>query len=188
MLDDKLATLIQTHLQRYPEMDLLDVYKMLHQSVFGPGHAIKNQKVAREWLDRECGLLQPKRGLLLVENVHPDGEIVRIHLRPYLAEGGSLGKLLDGFVQSSKTVHGELHTMAHLWDAFLQMIQPGERFSKQFDERIALLIRQTQHNADWPANHHSPVFDRTYKPAYRVLTLAQAQHVLDQQGIEFTPA
>jgi len=41
---DKLAALITRHVQRYPEIDILDVYKLLHQAVFGPGHAIKKSE------------------------------------------------------------------------------------------------------------------------------------------------
>src|SRR5258705_13932064 len=105
MAAEKVAALIQAHVQRYPEIDILDVYKLLHQAVFGPGHAIvnqKNQKSAREWLERESDLLKPTLDEPLVENIHPDSALVRLHLRPYLAANGKLNKLFDAFVQSSK--------------------------------------------------------------------------------------
>src|SRR5262245_30942035 len=97
MADDssKVSTLILAHMRRYPELEMLDVYKLLHQAVFGPGHAIPSQKAAREWLEREFGLLHPDKARILLESVHPTGEIVRLHLRPYLAAKGNPGKLLD---------------------------------------------------------------------------------------------
>src|SRR5260221_12126626 len=98
----KLVALITAHVQRYTEIDVLDVYKLLHQAVFGPGHAITNQKAAREWLERESEILQPVAAEPLLESVHPEGSIVRLHLRPYLSVNGKLNKLLDALVHSSK--------------------------------------------------------------------------------------
>src|SRR5690242_20431952 len=98
MAVDKVGALIQTHAQRYPEIDILDIYKLLHQAVFGPGHALttsKNKNAAREWLDRESGLLQPGLNEPFVENIHPDGALVRVHLGPYMASHGKLDKLMD---------------------------------------------------------------------------------------------
>src|SRR5260370_41699546 len=107
MADDKVQVLIRTHVHRYSEIDILDIYKLLHQAVFGPGHAIKSIKPAREWLEREAAILQPgPPDQPLVENIHPEHQIVRVHLLPYLAAGGNLGRLLDAFVQSSPARDG----------------------------------------------------------------------------------
>jgi hypothetical protein len=59
MTDEKVAALIRIHIQRYPAIDILDIYKLLHQAVFGPGHAITAVKAAREWLERETETLAP---------------------------------------------------------------------------------------------------------------------------------
>src|SRR5579859_4487550 len=118
MSDEKVQALIRTHVQRYSEIDILDIYKLLHQAVFGPGHAIKSVKPAREWLERESEILQPAPVHPLLENIHPDQAIVRVHLRPYLAMKGSLSKLLDAFVESSKTVQGDAKTMDAWWKIF----------------------------------------------------------------------
>src|SRR5262249_12436793 len=116
MSDEAVAALILTHVQRYADIDILDVYKLLHQAVFGPGHAVKNVKPAREWLERESEILQPAPAHPLLENIHPDQGIVRVHLRPYLAVKGSLEKLLEGFVESSKAVHGDAKIMIAWWN------------------------------------------------------------------------
>src|SRR3977135_1923629 len=71
--EKKVAALISAHVQRYPEIDVSDVYKLLHQAILGPGHAIKNQKAAREWLERESELFAPNTEEPLIENIHPDG-------------------------------------------------------------------------------------------------------------------
>ncbi len=180
---EKIAALIQTHIRRYPQIDILDVYKLLHQAVFGPGHSIKNQKAAREWLERESELLTPRTDEPLIENVHPDMEIVRVYLRPYLAVRGNLGKLLDAYVQSSKAVQGELATMAAWWGMFQEMVNPGGQFADRFDARTVSLLGRIREREKWPATHHSPQYDQAYKPAYRVLTRTIAESLLGSQGM-----
>ncbi|MEP7284990.1 MAG: hypothetical protein ABI947_04390 [Chloroflexota bacterium] len=186
MSDEQIEALIDSHVQRYPELEILDVYKLLHQGVFGPGHAIKNQKAAREWLDFESKLAHTGFMPPLVENVHPEAALVRIHLHPYLAAGGDLHKLLNSFVQSSKAIDGQTSTLAAWWRVFQAATQTGGSFAKRFDARSVGLIGQTNAAAQWPATHHSPAFERTYKPTYRVLTRPIAETLLQQQKITFS--
>ena len=56
MSDERLIEMIRVHLGRYSEAGMLDVYKLLHQATFGPGHLITNRNSAREWLEQEAGL------------------------------------------------------------------------------------------------------------------------------------
>jgi hypothetical protein len=186
MSEDKIAALIRTHVQRYPEMQILDVYKLLHQAAFGPGHAIQNQRAAREWLERESGLYAPDASQPLVENIHPDGEMVRVHLRPYLAARGGLNKLLDGFIQSSKAVPGDPSALAAWWAVF-QVLNAERALGKRFDAREIALEGRTRTAEQWSATQHSPEFDRTYRPAYRVLTRTQAEAILKAQNIPYSP-
>jgi len=182
----KLMALIKTHVQRYPEIDILDVYKLLHQAVFGPGHAIKNHKAAREWLERETEILQPAGAEPLLESVHPDGAIVRLHLRTYLALKGKLNKLLDAFIESSKMNSGSAATMAMDWGIFEQMIVPDGELAGRFNPRTVTLTGQTRASQNWPASQHSPNFEFAYRPAYRVLTSPLAEALLRAQRFDFT--
>jgi hypothetical protein len=180
------AALISAHVQRYPEIDVSDVYKLLHQAVFGPGHAIKNQKAAREWLERESEILKPVSGEPLVESIHPESAVVRVHLRPYLAARGSLTKLLAGFVQSAAQITGDPAIMAAWWRIFEHML--AGPLASRFDPRDVVLLRRTREREGWPAMQHSPRFDRLYHPAYRVLASSVAEALLRQQNMAFSPA
>ena len=71
MTDDRIVALIRTHLDRYPDAGIQDVYKLLHQATFGPGHAISSKKAAREWLGQESGQVTPTAAEALVESIHP---------------------------------------------------------------------------------------------------------------------
>jgi hypothetical protein len=180
--DARLAVLIAIHLERYPELEILDVYKLFHQAVFGPGQVIKNQKAAREWLERESELLRPTAEQALIESVHPEGRHVRLHLRPYLAEQGSLAQLLIAYAESSRSVEGNPETMQAYWSSFQTMIQNGKF---KFDPRTTALIGRVRGAEKWSNSHHSPIYNYYYKPAYRVLLRDQAEALLKRQGIVF---
>jgi hypothetical protein len=186
MSEDKVAALIRAHVQRYPDMEILDVYKLLHQAAFGPGHAIQNQRAAREWLERESELYAPDASEALVENIHPDGVVVRIHLRPYLAAHGNLNDLLRGFIESSRAIAGDPDSLAAWW-AIFQKLGGGGTLGKRFDPRVIALEGRTHAAEYWSATQHSPIYERTYHPAYRVLGQVQAEAVLKAQNLPFHP-
>ena len=187
-MDDRaVEALIQAHVQRYLEADILDVYKLLHQAIFGPGHAITNQRAARDWLERESATLRPYGDDSLVESIHPEGKIVRVHLRPYLKAQGDLRKLLDGFLRSSREVQGDQAQMAAWWAIFQRLTEQGGLLANRFVARTVTLIGRTRAAESWPASHHSPPFDRAYHPAYRVVTAPIAQEILSAQRITFSP-
>ncbi len=186
MSGEAIAALIRTHVSRYPALDILDVYKLLHQAVFGPGHAITNQRATREWLERESDLLIPSYDESLLENIHPQGQIVRVHLRPYLAARGSLEKLLEGYIRSSTAVQGDPEDMSAAWNVFQRMTENGGAFASRFPARTIALVGRTRASENWPASHHSPAYDQTYKPAYRVLTLSLAETLLKAQKITYS--
>ncbi len=190
MPDDNVSALINTHAQRYTEMDILDVYKLLHQAVFGPGHALATRKLeqgARDWIERECEILKPHAGDPLIERIHPDGAIVRVHLRPYLVAKGNVGKLADALIGSSRIIAGQEETMRAWWAIFEAMVNPdGGPLGQRFDARLVALEGKTRANEHWPASHHSPRFQDAYRPAYRVIAYPAAEQLLRQQKITFT--
>ena len=51
-----IGQLLGQHLQRYPRMELTDIYKLLHQAAIGAGHAIRHPTQARAALhaERHC--------------------------------------------------------------------------------------------------------------------------------------
>lgn len=175
MSEERIVALIRAHLERYPQAQIADVYKLLHQGVFGPGHSVASKKAAREWLEHEAGQQTPAAEELLLESIHPDGLIVRVHLRPYLALGGSLSALLDAFVRSAEQVQGDARTMARWWGLFEALCREGELCGDIYQQREAVLFGRMRARENWPAVHHSPAYFQAYRPAYRVLTAAEAE-------------
>jgi hypothetical protein len=184
MADEAVAALILRHVQRYVALDILDVYKLLHQGVFGAGHAVSNQRAAREWLEKECEKLKPNSAEPLLESVHPYDEIVRLNLRPYLAQRGNLRKLLDAFIRSAAQPRGDPETMARWWEIFHRMTLAGNPLANRFSERTVALIGRTRAAEKWSATQHSPPYDQMHKPAYRVLDLITARELLEAQKLD----
>lgn len=187
MNDDRVTALILAHLARYPLAGSLDVYKLLHQAAFGPGHLIASKKAAREWLESEISLLEPSASESLIENIHPDGAIVRLHLRPYIAHQGKVKPLIDAMVRSAEQVQGDPARMADCWRLFERLCAPDGLAAGRFAVREVMLFGQAQTRAQWPAAHHSPEFNRAYRPRYRVLTASEAEALCDKLKMPFEP-
>jgi hypothetical protein len=60
------------------------VYKLLHQAAMGSEHAAPEEALARAWLDRELSQMGPGPAEGVVDPISPDGEVVRVHLRPFV--------------------------------------------------------------------------------------------------------
>jgi hypothetical protein len=182
MNDERVHALIQTHLARYPQLEVMDVYKLLHQATFGPGHLIASKKAAREWLDSECEQLTPSNDEPLSESIHPDGLIVRLHLRPYLARKGKTRPLLEALIRSAEQVQGDPDLMARRWALFDEGCQPGGVYAARFEVQEVRLFGRLRRQEQWPATHHSPGYEIAYHPHYRVLTRTEAEALCAKIG------
>ncbi len=182
---EEVENLIKTHIQRYPEIDIVDCYKLLHQGAFGPGHAISRRRAAWEWLENETQNLTPDPDALFIESVHPQSEVLRLHLRPYMAFGGDLYQLLEAFIKSAEELEREdaEQNMAKWWDIFHEMCETA--LANRFDSRTVHLIGHTRSLEHWPAIQHSPPYEAIYKPAYRLLSKDQTERLLTRQHIPF---
>ncbi|MBI5960918.1 MAG: hypothetical protein HY866_19420 [Chloroflexi bacterium] len=185
MNNDKLMVLLQNHLARYPHSEIMDVYKLLHQATFGPGHLIANKKAAREWLDQEISLLVASDQEPLFENIHPDGAMVRAHLRPYLTQNGKIGLLLDAFTRSAEQVKVNTDIFQQRWQVFEAACQSKQAWTQKFNLRELALFGRMRCQEGWPAVHHSPAYETAYHPHYRVLTRSEAEELCKKLKVEF---
>jgi hypothetical protein len=188
MSEERVVALIRTHLARYPQMQIADIYKLLHQAAFGPGHLVANKKTAREWLEHEAGRVSPSVEGLLAESVHPDAQIVRLHLRPYLALGGEIKPLLEAFARSAEQVRGDVALLAGWWRIFESLCCAGALCADICEQREAALFGRARAQEQWPAVHHSPAYHAVYQPVYRVLTASEAATLCRKLGVPLAVA
>lgn len=146
-----------------------DLYKLAHQSVFGPAHLIPDREAAGRYLDQEAAALTPgPPDEPLVEPIGTDPSLVRVNLRPFFARGGSRNRLLDALVASADTVQGDPRVMAsRLASAARELHARGREADA--DALADLVTRAAA--AGYPAGHHSVAYREAYRPAYRVVLL-----------------
>jgi len=155
------ASLLQAHLKRYPAMQVQDIYKLVHQAALGSEHALLDASAARNFLENEIkemgsGLPEP-----LTDPISADAEILRIHLRPYLASGGTPETLLDAFLATAHNFHGDITTLESYWDT--------ARRTRFLPDSVMDGFILKMREAHYPAVHHSEIYRENYQPAYRVI-------------------
>jgi hypothetical protein len=161
---------LELHLARYPDMQVGDLYKLLHQAAMGSEHAISSREAARQWLIREVEALGDPPAQLadepLIEPISPGGRLVRVNLRPYLREGGDMEVLLDAFVQTAEHYSGDAATLDDYCRNAIDLAREGALpfSSSDLQARFAELKRQ-----GYPAVHHSATYREAYGPSYRVV-------------------
>lgn len=162
------SQLLSAHLARYPAMQLDDIYKLLHQAALGPGHAVDNPAAARKRLDQELAALGEAPAEPLRDIISPDGRLGRVHLRSYLAAGGTPDALHRAFVETANSYLASPDKLAKFCGCLGDLaVAGGIPFAR--DQVVAYFDRITQ--ASYPVVHHSRMYTDAYKPAYRVVAI-----------------
>ena len=157
-----LEAIIKSHLARYPVMEIQDVYKLIHQATMGSGHAVSNPEMTRLWLENEVGELDyppdvPNEPML--DPISADKQILRVHLRPFISQGGNLQRLLAAFIRTANEYHGDQRLLRSEWDSASRLnIFP-----------VSAMEDFIQDLSGYPAVSHSKSYVQHYHPAYRVV-------------------
>jgi hypothetical protein len=163
-----IGQLLAHHFQRYPRMELVDVYKLLHQAAMGPGHAIDDPADARDGLDAEVAKLGEGPDDPIADPISPDGKLARIHLRAYLAAGHSASVLADAFVQTGHSYPAAPEKLEKFCACLADLAASGGiPFLPDVVERYVQAIA----GKAYPVVHHSGAYRAAYHPAYRVVAL-----------------
>ena len=161
------ADILRQHLRRYPLAEAQDVYKLVHQSVFGPSHAVPSREVARTYLLEELAALPPgPAGEPLLDPLGDAPPLARVNLRPYVAAGYDPECLLDAFVATANQAQGRPEAMRdRLLEAAAVLREAGlAAVADRLDEDAAAAAA-----AGYPAVHHGEAYREAYHPAYRVV-------------------
>lgn len=157
--------ILEAELAARPAATARDLYKLLHQSVFGPGHLILDAEAARGALLREVAGLGPTRaGEALLEDL--GGGLVRVNLRPYRDAGGSLDGLLQAMVGTAATLKGDPRALdARIADGCGFLAGLGR---PALAAELVTLARE-QAATGHPPLRHAEAYRAAYAPAYRVV-------------------
>ncbi len=155
----ELAEILSWHLNHYPLLQAEDIYKLIFQGVWGPGHIISDLEQARQRLFQEikaASLSEPAPEA--IEPVDPAGLLIRVNLA--LLQGSlKRGELLfQALVRTTREfipqpANFPLHLdLARKWTA-RHLPEQAERLTQIND----------------PLPRHSAIYLKTYRPAYRVI-------------------
>lgn len=164
---DDFEAIVARHLDRYPAMELVDVYKLAHQACLGSEHAVPDRARAERWLEHEIAQLGDGPPEPMLDPISTDGRVLRVHLRPFLAAGGDACELLDAFVRTANEFRGSVERLRSCW-ARVEAMAAAEVVPFRQDAAAALGRRMEA--IGYPALHHSDAYQRAYRPAYRVVT------------------
>jgi hypothetical protein len=152
-------SILRSHLARYPEMQIQDVYKLIHQAALGSEHVVGNLESVQAWLKQELLEMGKSTAEPMIDPISADGKMVRVHLQPFIEYGGDPETLLTAFVRTANEFHGDKQTLENYWGVATRL---GSFPRATMDEFI-------QSMKGYPAVHHSEIYAQRYCPAYRVI-------------------
>ena len=163
------------HLDAYPLAGTDDLYKFLHQAVYGPGHAIPSREAAAVRLEREIENLDaPFEGESMCDALGGEPPLVRVNLRPFVVRGFDSDQLLEAFIASANLARGttrRMEVVLALATSYVQCAGRGELAPdlKALSPELA--------DKGYPAIRHSEAYVEAYRPAYRVVDeILAAEH------------
>ena len=156
-------THILEHLNKYPRLEIEDVFKFIYQGAFGCEHMISNLDTVTERIENEYA-----------DGINSDATLIeilsdkycRVHLS-YISEGLSFSTLGKLFYLSAKKEENGIEVLEAMLDITSELILEGLLpFSyEEFTEKASDWKKQI-----YCSLHHSSTFRELYKPKYRVIS------------------
>lgn len=164
------SSLLKAHLERYPDMQLADIYKLLHQAALGNAHALTEAAAVRARLHEEIAAMgaRPSEPLIepLIDPISPDGKLARIHLRAYTAAGHDVDALAQAFIATAQQRPPQQDKLERFCACLGDFAATGEI---AFDAALVRAYFARIVESGYPVVHHSDAFRSAYRPAYRVV-------------------
>jgi hypothetical protein len=164
---EELMQMVGWHVESRPEMTAQDVYKLLFQGVCGAEHIMPAPEIFAARLQDELATLQPDSTEPLCEWIRPDHELSRINLRAYIAKSQDTCWLVEACLRTGELRWGTRQDLVEIWQTFLYAVQSG--YFPRIDEDKANSFNAWVVKSDYPAVHHSSIYEKMYLPAYRLV-------------------
>jgi hypothetical protein len=161
-----LEEILADHLARYPRLQAVDVYKLLHQAALGNEHAVWDEAGARRALECELAGMGSGPAEPLIDPISPDGRLARLHLRPWVQAGGDPQALWQAFIRTAKEWQGSPALLDEYSQRATDLARRGQLPFAAEELEACFLERKAQ---GYPAVHHSETYRLLYRPAYRVV-------------------
>lgn len=160
-----------------PNFRIEDAYKWSYQATRGGEHAVPNEETARKYLGEEWQTLgAPAADEVLWQPLCADGSIGRLNLRPFRAQGGDQADLAAAFVKSSEDFTGDAADFLAVWRELGRRLKKKKQGELNYHDWKKLNAEMRKQN--YPAIHHSKIYENAEHPAYRILTKAEADKII----------
>ncbi|MCI0513203.1 hypothetical protein L0128_08335 [candidate division KSB1 bacterium] len=158
--------IIQLHLERYPLLEIPDLYKLVHQAALGNSHLTTDLATVTRQLQLELEQVVDSDAWPMVENITPDQTLIRVRLAPFKAFQLKPQALAAAMVASAREFQGSHPRLREYWQVVERNASRRSlRFTRaELEAYIKPLAAQ-----NFPARHHSETYRRLYQPAYRVI-------------------
>jgi hypothetical protein len=169
-----LVDLVNYHLDMHKGIELRDIYKLIHQSVFGPEHlgeGASEDAIAEEM--QSAGKVGFKEPLLVP--ISFDARACRVNLRAARDMHVPASLITEAMRASAKTFEGGRNAFALLWRELGGNL---DRLSLEFDLDEYRKLTRTMADKEFPPLHHSDSYREQNKPAYRVLKRNQLERLM----------
>lgn len=163
--ESQFKEIIQSQIQRYPQMQVQDLYKLAYQAAMGNIHLGVDPSALRNYLANEMGKIEASDNEELVEEISGDG-LIRVNLRPYKASGGIPEKLFEAMMATTNTFHPQEAKISQYWEV-IEKMAGGKSFPFNRSQLDSFFV--TMQDRNFPAVHHSEEYINAYHPAYRVI-------------------
>jgi hypothetical protein len=163
-----ISNLTSQHIARYPNLELIDLYKLLHQSALGASHASAADDILEKEFNLEWDNLTGVHVEPAIDPISPDGKIARIHLRSYLSQDYSKDDLLMAFIRTANAHSGSQEKLKKFCNC-LRDLSKAKQLPFNPEDTEAFL--NDVENKDYPTLRHSNIFKKEYEPSYRIVHL-----------------
>lgn len=153
---NKMIEIVKKHLEMYPLMQEEDIYKLIHQSFFGPAHYIDDVNWAKKYLLTEAESCQNE----MPEIIEVGGGYYRYTL---ISDEKYLATLCEAFIKSANTFNENKDGFKDLVDTVAASLT-----NKELKKKFLNLAKELS-TFDYPAISHSQIYRENYHPHYRVI-------------------
>jgi hypothetical protein len=157
--------IIQEQIQRYPQMQIQDLYKLVYQAAMGNIHLGVDPKILKNYLINELEKIDVTENEPLIEEIS-EQRMIRVNLRPYKARGGDPDRLFEAMMETANAFHPDKKKILQYWKIIERMAQQN---SIPFHKGELDSFLKKMKEANFSAVHHSKEYSEKYKPAYRVI-------------------
>jgi hypothetical protein len=155
-----------SHFSRYPLLQIEDLYKLAYQATLGSEHAVQEKAAARTWLLNELDEMSAGPNEPLLDEIAADGNIVRVHLQPFISSGGDPELLLQAFIRTANEYQGSTELLQQQLEMIGQL--SGEGALPFHFAHLSSYFKEMEYSG-FPAVHHSTQYQKAYQPSYRVV-------------------